>query len=150
MRKLKKVFESDTIIDFFKTKKEGDSIPYNELQNFTHYDLKNFIDLQNFKKSTMSRVKNGLIEYGIIIKAIKNEGYYILKSNQVQSYTYRTYIKKPLKQLEKSKRILEHTNKSKLNQIENAKHLLTLALNNELLKQNNNILNSKDYKDLNK
>ena len=147
---MKKVFEADSIVDFFKTKNEGDTISYNELQTFTHYNLDDFIQLQNFKKNTMTRAKNMLIDLGIIIKAIQNEGYYILKSNQVQSYTYRTYIKKPIKQLERSKRILENTNKSKLNQFENAKHLLTLALNNDLLKENNNILNSKDYKDLDK
>ena len=101
----KKVFESDSIIEYFKFKKQGEQINYDELQQFTHYDLKNVLEFHYFKTNTMRRVKEGLIDYGIIIKAIPNIGYYILKSNQVSSYTYRTYIKKPLKQLNKAERI---------------------------------------------
>lgn len=146
---MKKVFEADNIVDFMKAKKEGETISYKELQDYTHYDLLNFFELQNFKKNTMTRVKNILIDYGIVIKAIRNEGYYILKSNQVQSYTYRTYIRNPLKQLQKSKKILENTNMKKLNNNESIKHALTLELNDELLKTNNTILVSDKYKNLN-
>lgn len=147
---MKKVFESHNIVEFFKTKKEGDSVSYKDLQQFTHYDLNDYVGLQNFKKNTMSTAKNNLIEYGIVVKAIQNEGYYILKSNQIQSYAYRTYVKKPLKQLERSKRILEKTNMKKLNNVEIAKHNLTLELNNELLNNNNSILNSTKYEILKK
>lgn len=145
---MKRVFEAQNIADYFKTKKEGDAISYAELQKYTHYDLSNYIENQRFKKGTMLRVKNILIDNGIIIKAIANEGYYVLKSNQIQSYAYRTYIKRPLKQLEKSKRILESTNMKKLKQNEWEKHTLALELNNELLKTNNNILNSNKFKEL--
>lgn len=144
----KKVFESDNIIEYFKFKKQGDQINYDELQQFTHYDLKNVIEFHYFKTNTMRRVKEGLIDYGIIIKAIPNIGYYILKSNQVSSYTYRTYIKRPLKQLNKAERILNSTETKSLTVGELGKYNLTMALNQDLMAANDKVLNSNKYKEL--
>lgn len=144
----KKVFESDNIIEYFKFKKQGEQINYDELQQFTHYDLKNVLEFHYFKTNTMRRVKEGLIDYGIIIKAIPNIGYYILKSNQVSSYTYRTYIKKPLKQLNKAERILYCTETKSLTVGELGKYNLTVALNQDLMAANDKVLNSNKYKEL--
>ena len=144
----KKVFESDSIIEYFKFKKQGEQINYDELQQFTHYDLKNVLEFHYFKTNTMRRVKEGLIDYGIIIKAIPNIGYYILKSNQVSSYTYRTYIKKPLKQLNKAERILNSTETKSLTVGELGKYNLTIALNQDLMAANDKVLNSNKYKEL--
>lgn len=144
----KKVFESDNIIEYFKFKKQGEQINYDELQQFTHYDLKNVLEFHYFKTNTMRRVKEGLIDYGIIIKAIPNIGYYILKSNQVSSYTYRTYIKKPLKQLNKAERILNSTETKSLTVGELGKYNLTMALNQDLMAANDKVLNSNKYKEL--
>lgn len=144
----KKVSESDNIIEYFKFKKQGEQINYDELQQFTHYDLKNVLEFHYFKTNTMRRVKEGLIDYGIIIKAIPNIGYYILKSNQVSSYTYRTYIKKPLKQLNKAERILNSTETKSLTVGELGKYNLTMALNQDLMAANDKVLNSNKYKEL--
>lgn len=144
----KKVFESDNIIEYFKFKKQGEQINYDELQQFTHYDLKNVLEFHYFKTNTMRRVKEGLIDYGMIIKAIPNIGYYILKSNQVSSYTYRTYIKKPLKQLNKAERILNNTETKSLTVGELGKYNLTMALNQDLMAANDKVLNSNKYKEL--
>lgn len=144
----KKVFESDNIIEYFKFKKQGEQINYDELQQFTHYNLKDVLEFHYFKTNTMRRVKEGLIDYGIIIKAIPNIGYYILKSNQVSSYTYRTYIKKPLKQLNKAERILNNTETKSLTVGELGKYNLTMALNQDLMAANDKVLNSNKYKEL--
>ena len=68
-------------------------------------------------------------------------GYYILKSNQIQSYTYRTYIRKPLKHLKKAERILTNTNTKTLKQNELLDYQLTVNLNEVLINATDNIIN---------
>ena len=148
MEKKKKVFEFENIINYFKTKKQGEQVTYDELQSFTHYNLQEPLEFFHFKNNTMRRAKEGLVDYGFIIKAIPEVGYYILKSNQIQSYTYRTYIKRPLKQLDKAKRILTNTNVDLLKYDELQKHELTMQLNSDLIKENSKILGLDKYKEL--
>lgn len=105
--KNKNAFEVEEIVNYIRNKKEGETITFKELQNYTSYDLNNEIQNYKFKVNIISRVKNELIEYGYVLRAVRNIGYYILKSNQIQSYTYRTYIKKPLKQFQKAEKNIE-------------------------------------------
>ena len=148
MEKKKKVFEFENITTYFRSKNEGEQVSYDELQSFTHYNLKDLLQFYHFKTNTMRRTKEKLVDYGIIIKAIPEIGYYILKSNQIQSYTYRTYIKKPLKQLDKAKRILDNTNVDSLKYDELQKHNLTIQLDQDLIHENSKILNSQKYQEL--
>lgn len=148
MRKVKRVFEFNDIIEYFRSKNQGEQINYQELQSFTHYNLKDPLDFHYFKTNVMRRVKEGLIDYGMIIKAIPNVGYYILKSNQIQSYTYRTYIKRPLGQLNKAKRILDNTDLNGLKTDEVRRHKLTIQLDTDLIQKNTEIINSDSYKEL--
>ena len=145
---MKKIYEVDNIVNLFKLKHQGNIITYKELQEYTHYNFSDYIDFDRFKKNTMAKAKNKLIEEGIIIKAIPNEGYYILKSNQIQSYTYRTYIRRPLKQFQKAEKILNNTIVNSLNAEELQKHKLTVDLNKQLINTNNEIINLKKFKDL--
>lgn len=148
MKKEKRVFEFENIITYFRTKNQGEQVSYDELQVFTHYNLKDPLEFYHFKTNTMRRAKEGLVDYGIIIKAIPEVGYYILKSNQIQSYTYRTYIKRPLKQLDKAKRILDNTDTNSLGHDELQKHNLTIQLDTDLIHENSKILNSEKYREL--
>ena len=148
MNKNKRAFEAEKIAEFIKTKQQGEMVTFKELQEFTHYDLKNELELYHFKGNIVPRVKDKLIEYGYVLKAIKNQGYYILKSNQIQSFTYRTYIKKPMKQFAKAERILKNTIVNDLNSDELTKHKLTYDLNKQLMNTNKEIIELKRFKDL--
>ena len=89
-----------------------------------------------------------MIHSGIVIRSIRNIGYYILKPNQVQSYTYRTYIVKPLKHFEKAATILIKSKTTELNEAELEKHNLTLNLDTELMEVTDKLLKNKKYSNL--
>lgn len=148
MNKSNRAFETEELEQYFKTKKFGDTVTFEELQPLTHYDLQDEYECYKFKFSLMGTVKNKLIRNGIVLKAIKEVGYYILKPNQIQSYTYRTYIMKPLRHLEKAEIILVNTKTDKLNQKELEKHKLTLDLDINLIKETNRLINEKKYSNL--
>lgn len=138
-----------TIVDYIKGKDYGTTIVFMELQPFTKYNLSDELEFYWFKTNIIAKVKKQLIQYGIILKSVKYIGYYILKPNQISSYTYRTYIKKPLKAFEKAKVILENVNKKGLNEKENNELSLTVELNKELIHKNQQILNDVKYNKLN-
>ena len=146
--KLNRVFQTQEMEKYIKQKNFGDTIKIEELQQFTNYNLEDKYECYKFKSSLMRIVKNNLIQKGIVLKAIQNVGYYILKPNQIQSYTYRTYILRPLKHFEKAEIILTHSNTNKLNKQVLDKHKLTLDLNIALIKQTNNLVIDEKYKDL--
>ena len=69
-----------------------------------------------------------------------------IKTYQIPSYTYRTYITKPKKAYEKAKRILERTDKSKYKNINNDEHSEVTELNNDMIQVSDyTIFNSKYY-----
>lgn len=126
----------------------NDIITFEVFQNFTHFNLLDVLELNFFKKSVMIKVRNWLINKGYVLKSIRNVGYYILKPNQIASYTYRTYIKKPLRLYEKAKTILVNTDTDFLNTKEFNEHKLTLDLNNKLETETNKLINNETYKNL--
>lgn len=142
----KKAFEKEKIIRYFCQKNFGETVTYKELQQFTHYNLNDEYENYKFKTSLMAVVKNELIEKGYVLKSIRKVGYYILKPNQIQSYTYRTYINKPLKSYQKAEIILNKTKINKLNEKQFKKHKLTQNLNKELINITNDLINSNTYK----
>lgn len=146
--KSNRIFQVEEIETYIRQKNFGDTVKINELQQFTNYNLKDKYEYNKFKSSLMKIVKNNLIQKGIVLKAIQNVGYYILKPNQVQSYTYRTYIVKPLKHFEKAEIILSKTNKSLLNKQELDKHKLTQELNYDLLALTGKLIENEKYRNL--
>lgn len=140
-----KVLEVDEIIKLISNKDYGALITFEELQKFTSYDLSDELQSYIFKSRIMPRVKERLIETGKVLKSIKNKGYYMLKPNQIKSYTYRTYIKRPLKQFQKADIILRNTDVKLLNNKDFELHSLTINLNNELIDKTNEIINKEQY-----
>lgn len=104
------------MVEHILDKKYGDTVSLGEVSKILGYNLDDEHEAQKFK-SSMARVKNFLIDYGYILKTITNVGYYILKPKQIPSYTYRTYIVKPIKLLNKADRILKHTEIINLDEI---------------------------------
>lgn len=135
------------IIELILTKKKGDTLKFDELNLIINEDLKDEYGKIRFRK-IMSRAKNKLIEYGILIRGINGIGYYVLKTNQMSSYTYRNYIVKPIKQIEKGKKILDNLNKKELNNEETEKYNLTKKLNDNLVKSNKDKINSQEFNSL--
>lgn len=144
----KNFLERENIRNYIMKKQFGDTIVFKDLQQFTDYDLNNEYENYKFKTTIMRFVKDELIQEGYILKSIRGVGYYILKQNQISSYTYRTYIKKPLKYLDKADTILKSTHTILLNKKEVEKHSLTQELNEELIGKNSEIINSKKYESL--
>lgn len=126
----------------------GTTVLYEEINEIMQEDLYDFKGRDYFIKQ-MNKVKNELFSTGYIIRPIYNVGYYILKPNQISSYTYRNYIRKPLKSFEKAKTILENTNKKELKKQEITEYNTTVALNESMIYANNQLLNDDEYKILN-
>lgn len=144
----KNFLERENIRNYIMKKQFGDTIVFKDLQQFTDYDLNNEYENYKFKTTIMRFVKDELIQEGYILKSIRGVGYYILKQNQISRYTYRTYIKKPLRYLNKADTILKSTHTVLLNKKEVEKHSLTQELNEELIGKNSEIINSKKYESL--
>ena len=145
---MNKSFQIDEVEKYIKQKNFGDTITFEELQTLTKYNLNDKFENYKFKSNVIRPVKNRLINSGIIIRSVRNIGYYILKPNQIQSYTYRTYIVKPLKHFEKAANILINSQTTFLDESELEKHNLTLNLDTELMEVTNKLIKNKKYSNL--
>ena len=104
------------LVEYILDKNYGETISNEECSHILHYNIDNEDELKKYK-STMGRVKNFLIDYGYVLKSISGIGYYILKPKQIAGHCYRTYIRRTMDLLDKSDRILKHTDKSELSDI---------------------------------
>ena len=145
---MNKSFQIDEVEEYIKQKKFGDTITFEELQILTKYNLNDKFENYKFKSNVIRPVKNRLIQSGIVLKSVRNIGYYILKPNQIQSYTYRTYIVKPLRHFEKAATILNNSKTIALSASELEKHNLTLNLNTELMEVTDKLIKDQRYSNL--
>lgn len=104
------------LIEYILDQEYGATIGFEKCAKFLHYNIENEKELKKFK-STMSRVKNFLIDKGYVLKTVVGVGYYILKPKQISGYCYHTYIRKTENLIAKSQRILNHTDKTELSEI---------------------------------
>lgn len=125
-------------------KEYGETISYNELNQIFKEDLRDSYG-RNVLRRQMNIVKNELFNEGYVIRPIYHVGYYILKPNQVSSYTYRNYIVKPMNSFKKAKVILNNTEKKKLKGQEISEYALTYKLNEEIIHANTEIINLEEY-----
>jgi hypothetical protein len=138
------------ICDYILTKEFGTTITYTEISRRIGLNIELEEGMKLFKR-LMNKARNVLIDYSYALKIVNGTGYYILKPNQISSYTYRTFITKPQRAYEKAKRILERTNKSKFEQIDHEEHQDVTELNNQLIEVSDyTILNSNYYANKNK
>lgn len=139
----------EQVYNYILTKKYGDTITNEELNNILQENLKDEYGKIRFRNQ-MVKVKDTLYKKGFVIRPIYNIGYYILKPNQVSSYTYRNFIVRPTKQYNKAKIILENINNKEFNNDENLEFKTTKSLNKKIIDTTNNLLNSNEYKNLSK
>lgn len=102
-------------VEYIMSMNYGQTIFHNELAKILGYNIEDDKE-HNKYKSIMQRVKNFILQYGYVLKGINGLGYYILKPSQVSKHCYTTYIKKARRMYDKSDYILEHTEKSSLNE----------------------------------
>lgn len=131
-------------IEYILSKQRGDTMSTETLANLLGYNIDDEKEYRKFK-STMLRVKNILIDYGYVIKSISGVGYYILKSKQIAGYCYHTYILKTERLLEKSDRILTHTDKTELNEIRTQEWNDVNKLNGDVYEAIDDAINVSDY-----
>lgn len=134
------------ICEFIRTKNYGTIIYYTDITRRIGLNIE-LEEHKKYFKRLMSKVKNILIDYSYILKSVGGKGYYILKPNQISSFTYRTYITKPQRAYEKAKRILERTDKKDFKKLDKEEYEDMTKLNNELIEVSDyTIFNSNYYK----
>lgn len=122
------------VVEFILDKDYGTVVTHTDLSKILGYSFN--IEAERDKYlAMMNTIKRVLIDYGKILKSISGVGYYILKPSQVSNYCFRTYIKRSVKLNDKSKYILDRTDKSDLNktrleEIENMRELNETLINN--------------------
>ena len=132
-------------IEYILTLNYGDVILFETMAKMLNYNIEDEKEKAKFR-NTMQKVKNFLINYGYILKSVVNVGYYILKPQQIASYTYRTYIQRPLRLFEKADIILEHTDITKLKDARFQEYKEVRDLNLQAHENLENTINVSDYK----
>ena len=135
----------EKVMELILTKEYGYTLSYEELNDIFQENLNDRYGRELIRRE-MCKVKNNLFEKGYVIRPIYNVGYYILKPNQVSSYTYRTYIAKPINSFKKARTILDNTAKNKLKGQEVSEYQTTCELNEAMLYASTELIQSDEYK----
>lgn len=136
------------VIETFVGSDYGVTVTYNEINQILGLDLDNedtYYENMKYLKRFVSKLKNYLIKKGIVIKSVKDVGWYILKPEHISSYTYRQYMVKPMKSYQKAQEILNHFDKTKLNEDRKEEYENIDYLNKKLLKDTDTIICSSRY-----
>lgn len=137
----------EKVMELILSKEYGETITYDTLNEILQRNLSDFHERECFRRE-MNKVKNALFEKGYVIRPVFNVGYYILKPNQVSSYTYRNYIVKPIHSFRKAKTILDNTSKKGFNKEEISEYKTTCELNEAMIYASTELINSDEYKKL--
>ena len=135
---------TELALEYILTRKHGETIPYVTLANILRFSLQDEHQEKIFKRR-MSKIKNILIDYGYVLKSVGGVGYYILKPNQISSFTFRNYIVKPQKAYEKANRILNHVDTTKLNEIGKEEHRYAKELAENIAETTENAIYNSNY-----
>lgn len=122
----------------------GSTISKYKCASILHYNIDDEREKKKFQ-STMSRVKNFLIDYGRVLKGIAGVGYYILKPKQISGYCYHTYIRKTETLLDKSTRILNHVEQGQLSEIRKQEHEDVRDLNLDVISAIDSTIEASKY-----
>lgn len=134
----------EKIKELILSREHGETLTYEELNNILQEDMEDRYGREVFRRQ-MNKVKNELFSKGYVIRPVCNVGYFILKPNQVSSYTYRNYIVKPMNSFKKAKIILDNTEKKKLRGQEITEYTNTCELNEAIIYANAELINSEEY-----
>lgn len=124
------------VISYILEQNYGATIQYEKLSRMLGYNLEDEKEKKKFQ-STMSRIRNYLIEKSYVLRPIASVGYYIMKPKQISGYCYHTYVCRLDTLLDKANKIIEHTDTSNLSTIRTKEY-------NEYKKLNKDVQESVD------
>ena len=101
------------LIEYILNKKYGEIITHKEASNILKYNIEIEKEFKRYQ-AQMIKIKNFLIDYGYMLKAIAGVGYYILTPKQIAGHCYRTYILKTQRLLEKIEAFVENQDQSEV------------------------------------
>jgi len=127
----KKQYKQEAI-EYILSFNYGETVMHEELSKILHYNINDEKEYKKYKLM-MQVIKNYLIEKGYILKSISGLGYYILKPSQVSKHCYRTYILKAGRTFDKSEFVLDHVDKTELNDIRLEEINNIMELNKQLI-----------------
>ena len=116
-----------------------DIIPYKELERLTGIDRESGAFMY-----IMASVKNIVMNYGLVLICVADEGYKILAPNQVADYVVNRYLMKSVAMLDKGRTILHYVNRSDLTKEEREKADKIEVFIDELRKDNENKIMSEN------
>lgn len=93
-----------------------DIIPYKELERLAGLDKESGAFMY-----VMAQVKNMIVNYGIVLICVADEGYKILAPNQIADYVVNKYLIKSVAMLDKGKNIVHYINRNDLTENERQK-----------------------------
>ena len=131
-------------IEYIESKEYGTTLTKEELAKILGFNIELTKEYDKFSEK-MVRIKNYLIEKGIILKSIAGVGYYILKPKQVSGYVYRSYTRRIDKLLAKGSKILYYTPKKDLSEIRTEEIDNLINLNADLIGNVNTIVENSAY-----
>ena len=135
---------TELALEYILEREHGETISYLTLSNILGFALQDERQEKIFKRR-MAKIKNILIDYGYILKSVGGVGYYILKPNQISSFTFRNYIVKPQRAYEKAQRILNHVDKTKLNDTGKEEHRYAKELAENIAEETDKIIYNSNY-----
>lgn len=127
-----------------ENKNYGDIIDLTDCAKILKFNIYDNIEYHRFK-NLMSQIKNILIDNGILLKYVRNKGYYIMKPKQIPNYVFRTYTLKTLRLMEKQDRILKNTKTRDLNEIRLKENKEIKILTNTIYTSIKKDINQSDY-----
>ena len=133
-------------------KRLGETLTKEELAKILGFNIEFTKEDDKFKEK-MGRIKNFLIEKGVVLKSVAGVGYYILKPKQVSGYVYHTYTRRIDKLLAKGGKILNYTPKHDMSEIRKEEITSLIDLNSDLINnvdttiENSKYYEKKDYYD---
>ena len=131
-------------VEYILEKDYGETISFNVLGKMLNYNIYDEVEFQRLR-ALMAKIKNFLIDYGYVLKPVVGIGYYILKPKQISGYCYHTYIRKTTSLLDKSNRILTHTEKDILSDERKEEYNNVLQLNTDANKVINACIDNSVY-----
>lgn len=131
-------------IEFILNKEYGETILHEDLSRILHVNIEDELMLKRYKY-LMQRIKNYILQYGYVLKSINGVGYYILKPSQISKHCYRTYIRRSSRLFDKSKYILDHTEKHDLSDIRLEEINNIIKLNKKLIDETEKIITDSPY-----
>lgn len=127
-----------------ENKNYGDIIDLTDCAKMLKLNIYDNIEYHRFK-GLMSKIKNILIDNGILLKYVRNKGYYIMKPKQIPNYVFRTYTLRTLRLMEKQDRILKNTKTRDLTEIRLKENKEIKILTNTIYTSIKKDINQSDY-----